>query len=298
MAPARESFSFTASDGIILRGERWGDGPRPLVFSPGTGLPVETYVPALAGTLPGVTVHALGTRGHGRSEVPHQGADWEPAKADLRKFVAETFPEPPIVAGHSLGALLSLWLAADHPGLVAGLLLLDPVFYEGSAEIPPPGAAKLFADFLARSKTRRHRWPSRADAEEKLRGRGGYAGWAEAPFQAFLDFGLKEERQGSGVTLSCPPWLETAFYEKRPSQPIWDWIRRCRVPAVIVRGRQSRVAASHAIEELADAIPIATVMTVKGEHTFAQEHPAETAEVLRFAWAILERETATGCSAR
>lgn len=271
---------------------RWEGGPGRMVFMPGTGLTVETYAEALAGLAGVATVHGLNIRGHGGSTVPDGVPSWQVYVDDLAAFMAETFPTPPVVAGHSLGALLSIWLAAQAPEKVPALLLLDPVMPLGSKEDLTPQEQLRFSRFLNAAKKRRDRWASRAEAEQQLRGRGGYEGWREGPFQAFLDWGLRPTGEGEQVELACPPWLEAGIYEGRVYQPLWDWIRACRAPTVVVRGAESPVSASHAVEELAEIIPVATVLTVKGEHAFAQTNPEGAAEALKMAWDILAGQMA------
>lgn len=70
------------------------------------------------------TVRAHDHRGHGRSgragsyRVPDYAADAAALLTDL--------PEPVVLVGHSLGALLALGMAATHPQRVRAAVLLDP----------------------------------------------------------------------------------------------------------------------------------------------------------------------------
>lgn len=75
--------------------------------------------------LPDIAVAAPDLIGHGRSSY---SAPWTidanvTALADLVKARSE---RPVLVVGHSFGGAIALSLAAAHPDLVSGLLLLDP----------------------------------------------------------------------------------------------------------------------------------------------------------------------------
>jgi len=73
----------------------------------------------------GYHVYAPTYPGYGRSEKSQ--AAYGPALWTdfLRDFVLDIVKEPVVVAGNSIGGFLSASLAADHPGLVAGLVLLN-----------------------------------------------------------------------------------------------------------------------------------------------------------------------------
>ena len=49
------------------------------------------------------------------------------ANADLvARFIREVVGSPGVLVGNSMGGMVSLLLAAAHPELVAGLVLIDP----------------------------------------------------------------------------------------------------------------------------------------------------------------------------
>ncbi|GGK45359.1 alpha/beta hydrolase [Nocardia camponoti] len=75
--------------------------------------------------LPQARVIAPDLRGHGRStSLPPW--DFETIVQDLVELLAEETTGPVVVVGHSFGGAVGLHLAARHPELVRGLVLLDP----------------------------------------------------------------------------------------------------------------------------------------------------------------------------
>jgi len=78
-------------------------------------------------------VYALDQRGHGESEGPGSGYDFESVAGDLGAFLEELQLERPVIAGHSWGGNVALEYAATHPDALAGLVLVDGGFMEMSA---------------------------------------------------------------------------------------------------------------------------------------------------------------------
>ena len=169
--PTRSPFTLEAPDGLLLRGERWGEGPRVLSFVHGSGLVVESYRGAFAALGAQATVHALNARGHGGSALPAAFPDYTAPVADLRRL-AEGLAAPRVLAGHSYGALLSLRLAAEAPGLAAGLLLLDPLvpWRRGGEWLPVEEGRS--GELIEATRARRSEWPRPLSSCVARSGRG------------------------------------------------------------------------------------------------------------------------------
>ncbi len=295
MADSCDPIRFLTSDGLTLRGACWGNGDLRIVFSPGNGLPVETYAPAFTSLLDRVSIriHGLNSRGQGGSDVTESYTGWESIVGEYIEFITQEMNPPLIVGGHSKGALLSLWVAAQAPHLVSGLLLLEPVM---RVERNDPRSGTIMPDlreFIEKTKNRRAHWPSLADAEADLFGKGGYRDWQAEPFRRFLEKGLAESPEG-GVRLTCPPMLEAKVYESNNEIELWKVVDRINVPVVVLRGETSDICHPVAMEQIAAAVPIGQVLTVKGGHTFPQEKPRPTGEALDFALRFLQEAAALG----
>ena len=284
-APA--PIRFGTADGLMLRGERWGRGRATLTFVHGAGLTVSAYRAAFAGLGSRASVHALNARGHGASDVPRTFAGYGRPVLDLRAF-AETLPKPVILAGHSYGALLSLRLAAEAPGLAAGLLLLEPLIPWRRGGGWKPAGEGPDGPLIEATRGRRESWPSLGEARAWLRARGVYRGWTERCLADFMETGVRGQQDGT-VALACPPWLEAEVYLGRPGEETFEWAARAGLPAVIVRGAQSTHCVPEGAEDLAHAFGLGSVLTVKGGHTFPMEHPEETGRVLEMALDMLGR---------
>jgi pimeloyl-ACP methyl ester carboxylesterase len=82
----------------------------------------ELMLPRLTRRFRVVTYDA---RGHGLSAKPSSGYGFDSIVADARAVIRTVALRRPIVVGHSWGAMVALELAAQHPRLVEGAVLVD-----------------------------------------------------------------------------------------------------------------------------------------------------------------------------
>ena len=108
-------------------------GPALVLIPAQTGI-WESYhkvMPALAQKF---QVYVVEVRGHGQSSWTPGNYSWASVGGDLAVFLKQVVQRPAWVSGNSSGGILALWLAANVPELVAGIVLEDaPVF---SVEMP------------------------------------------------------------------------------------------------------------------------------------------------------------------
>ncbi len=127
---------FAVGEAPVLRGERADGGP-PLVLCHGLTATRE-YVVHGSRRLQraGYEVLAYDTRGHGESDSAPAGAGYGYAElvGDLERVIEEEVGErPAVLVGHSMGAHTCVAFALRHPGRVAGLVVIGPVY---AGEIP------------------------------------------------------------------------------------------------------------------------------------------------------------------
>ena len=128
----------------VLRRPGIGTAQVSVHFAHATGFNAETYRELFAMLDPSIRLYAMDARGHGRSTAvadPKRLRSWRPYREDLEAFV-ETLRQPLVLAGHSMGATVSLELAAARPNLVKGLVLIDPVII-APLQIPTIAVARI-----------------------------------------------------------------------------------------------------------------------------------------------------------
>lgn len=124
-----------AANGLRLRYRRWLP-PEPVTAQTDSvppilllhGLASSSHIwnlvaPLLAAR--GYVVTAFDQRGHGESEKPDSGYDFETIVADDDAAVKALDIAHPVVVGHSWGALVALQFAVTYPQHVSSLVLVD-----------------------------------------------------------------------------------------------------------------------------------------------------------------------------
>ena len=73
---------------------------------------------------------ALDQRGHGETDQPPTGYDWQTLSTDVIEALDQLGLEKATVVGHSWGAYVALSLAAKYPNRVSALVMIDGGFFD------------------------------------------------------------------------------------------------------------------------------------------------------------------------
>ena len=77
---------------------------------------------------------AVDQRGHGLSDKPEDGYDFDEVTADVAALIGTLGLERPVVVGHSWGGSVALEFAAWHPDKARGIVLVDGGFMSMEAD--------------------------------------------------------------------------------------------------------------------------------------------------------------------
>ena len=117
--------SIALPTGITLQyAERGLASGVPVVFLHGVTDSWRSFEPVLERLPPTVRTLAVTQRGHGHSSKPAGGYGYRDLSEDLRGFLDALHLPAAVIAGHSMGGMVAQRFAADHPGRVAGLVLM------------------------------------------------------------------------------------------------------------------------------------------------------------------------------
>lgn len=248
-------------------------------FLHATGFNAETYRSLFAQLHPTLDVYAMDARGHGFSEAPANPRrlhSWAPFRKDLESFV-ETLEQPTFLVGHSMGATVSMELAARRPDLVRGVIMIDPVMFPSSWTVRA-GAARTFG-LLSRmlpvsrmAAKRRMEFPSKEAAVENYTGKGAFKTWPVAWIQAYVDGGTRPVP--SGVRLTCEREWEARVFAKPTVRP-FAWLAKVSCPVSLVTREHDGPPFTHeARVEFERRKPDARIVVLEdATHFLAMEQP-------------------------
>ena len=221
----------------------WQETPsdRPVLhWAHANGFNGHTYQPLLTPLADKFDLYAWDARGHGFTDWaadPARMSGWDIYAHDLislLEILADRHGKKIWLGGHSMGGCTSVLAAAQRPDLIAGLVLTDPVitpkltwFTKLAMKISKRGGSPL----AEMAKKRRADWPDTATVKKAYTGRGAFATWDEAFLDAYLQGGLRTQK--NGVRLACAPHWEAANF-KGPQLDCQKYIRRLTVPFTLL----------------------------------------------------------------
>jgi pimeloyl-ACP methyl ester carboxylesterase len=138
---------FSTAD-VTLNYVEGSPNGEPVILIHGVGSRWQPFLPIMPGLSEHFHVFAIDLRGHGRSgHTPgnYRLADYT---RDIQAFIAEKVQRPAVIYGHSLGALVAIHLAAQHPQSVHKLILGDPPLFYHNTRIQDIFWQKAFQDLL------------------------------------------------------------------------------------------------------------------------------------------------------
>jgi pimeloyl-ACP methyl ester carboxylesterase len=128
-------------DGVALAYTEQGQGNPPMVFVHGWSCDHRYFAPQVDHFSRGHRTIAVDLRGHGASDAPQQEYTMSGFADDVAWLCRELRVEKPVVVGHSMGAVIALQLAAQHPDVPSAIVMIDG----GTRTMvpPPPGGDPL-----------------------------------------------------------------------------------------------------------------------------------------------------------
>jgi pimeloyl-ACP methyl ester carboxylesterase len=253
---------------------------KPLLhFTHGNSYPAGTYRQLLAALAVDFDVRSVDMHGH---DPAYPVTDNWRLLVDELIHQLESYGQPAILVGHSLGGMLSMLVARQRPDLVRCVVMVDSPVVAGwrawlvrLSKLGNWGERFTPARFSAR---RRHIFPDRQAAHAHFAGKPVFAKWAPGVLDDYLEHGLAPHPEG--VTLRFSRDVETAIYRTLPHDMGRALDGKYPVPIGFIGGRSS--------VELGQAGAAATrklvgdkLVMVDGGHLFPMEAPQATASEIK-----------------
>jgi pimeloyl-ACP methyl ester carboxylesterase len=107
-----------------------GQGPEVLLLH-GIGSSSRDFDPVIDELVKVMTPVTVDLRGHGHSDKPASGYHYEDYVRDLDALLTELGMDRPIILGHSLGGVITLWWAITYPDRARALMIEDAPLRSG-----------------------------------------------------------------------------------------------------------------------------------------------------------------------
>ena len=111
-------------------GIAWREAGRglPVLLIHGVGLNADAWEPQIVTLSARRRVIAVDMPGHGQSDLLPDGAELNAYVTAMADLIDALGISPVPVVGHSMGALIALGLALDHPSMIAALVALNAIY--------------------------------------------------------------------------------------------------------------------------------------------------------------------------
>ncbi len=274
------SEGFVETDEVRLHYLEWGgDGP-PAVLLHATGFLARLWQPIAEALRDRFHVYAYDARGHGDSDKPADGYNWEGIATDLRGFLDVLGLRRVMAVGHSSGGAGTAHLAATHPEYVSAAVLIEPTVFPPTAD---NGGDKRRRELSAGAARRRMVWSSREELIRSYRAHPTFANWKEDVLRLYAEHGTFQREDGQ-FELKCPGKIEAELYRNSLSRDTWDLLPDVRCPTLVLRGEHTDHLLATVAERVAGHVSGARSVTIAGAGHFApMERPESvSAEITAF----------------
>lgn len=232
-----------------------GDGPV-LIALPAHWMEAVTFSPLAAALAPAWRVVALDQRGHGHSDHATRDGGYtrEAYLGDLKGLFEQLAVASAVLLGNSLGGVNAYQFAARHPGLVRALIIEDigAVVADDTSFALPWGGT----------------FPTREALVERVGPR----------FLPYLQDAFRQTP--GGWRLAFDPRDTVASQQQLNGDHWTDWLAT-DCPALLIRGRESRVTNPVVIAEMATRRRNTRLVTLDGGHVLHVDNPRAFTEAVK-----------------
>jgi len=233
----------------------WGGSGPKLVFLHSMGMDAHGFDNICEALHGGYQILTLDILDHGDSDTPKDPESLPAHSEIMRDCYRQLGFWPNVLIGHSVGGMMGMVLAAEHPEDLTGLVLVDiaPFDVAGRPSRPPP--------------------PDYFNNEEEAKAwfKERYPGFTPEAVENRVKHALVRDEKGR---LKLKPRGDAI----RPGLAVdlWPYVERMEVPTLMVLGSESTLVTEETLERMKKVVPDLSVVTVEGAtHMVPQDKPAE-----------------------
>ncbi len=151
-----QTSNFIESNGVETHYLEWGKGENTIVLIHGLSDTAEIWKDLAVILAKNYRIIAPDRRGTGKSEKPSANYDSQTLAADIEKLLDALKVKRATVIGHSFGGNTAMTLAANSPGKISSLILIEGGFWEKREPMPlPECSAPISEDCLISNSVQR-----------------------------------------------------------------------------------------------------------------------------------------------
>lgn len=281
-APISQRIETPSGVGIVVHD--WGGHGDPVLLAHPTGFHGRVWAPVAAKLVrAGRHVWSFDFRGHGDSDPSPDGTyRWEEFSDDalaVTDHLGLAAHRRLIAGGHSKGAAALLWSEARRPGVYPRVWAYEPIVVPSDTPILAAPDNPLSAG----ARKRRASWPSKEEAIASYGARPPLDALAPAALEAYVDYGLARQPDGS-YRLKCRPDDEATIYAMGASLGLFPRLGEFACPVLVACGEMSRSITPEMGEKIVERLPQASLEIWEHRGHFGPlEDPDHAAEsMLRF----------------
>ncbi len=248
-----------------------------------TGFCRQVWAPVLERVEGVARVVTLDQRGHGDSDKPKEGYEFEQFGFDLVGVIEALDLRELTAVGHSKGGAAVARMASIVPERLRSVILLDPVLIP--AEVGP--ATDRSNAMAEAARRRRRHWSSREEMLESWSRREPFVRWEPAALRAYVEGGTRECAEG-GVELKCPGEIEAMVYEGGGRSGSLGWLETIEIDTLLVSGAESLTLPPELAHHAAAQLRRGRLIVLEGVgHFIPMEHPEAVATLICEAIEVL-----------
>lgn len=248
-----------------------------LHFSHANGFPGGSYSALLTALSDQYDVRWTDRIGH-HPDYPVDN-NWLNLEQEMIVNFEQSYSEPIIAVGHSLGGVLSMRVAAKRPDLIKAVVILDvpalsPIEAKGLRLIKMLGMMDKVTP-AARAVNRKAQWTNEAEAIEYFKSKRLMSQFDQRCLADYVRFGT--EPLGDEIRLRFDPSIEVQIYRTIPD----DFALRkpLLMPAAAIGGKESTILKPKQAARMHSKLGM-QVQWLPGTHMFPLEYPEKTAEAI------------------